>query len=186
MECIYPKTKELIVMAKMSLRKTFIILMIPIVFSLLFPIFSLAEEEVDVSHVKPIEGHDPVTKIQNRAIEGTLATERLSESRAYDHDEDLDMSKIDGSQYIPDTTITDANKWVNRKGKDVINLFVTIAEPVSILTFIFGLFMTLAGAIAKTSHMVKGFIVMAISIIVYVGAVFAPELVHFFSSWLVS
>lgn len=171
-------------MLKMKNRLWLFALIVPIMFSLLFPIFSFAEEGVDVKQIEPIGDRSAFTQVQENAIKGALQSEKNLENRTSDTDEYLDMSEIDGSAYIPDTTIADANKWVNEKGRDVYGLFVTIAEPLAIITFVFGLFLMLAGAIAKTSHMVRGFIVMAVAIVVYVGAVFAPELVYFFSSWL--
>lgn len=95
-----------------------------------------------------------------------------------------DMKNIDGSGYIPDTTMDDANQWVNRKGDDLVGFGGNLAEPISIIGFMLGLFLTLAGALTRGTYLGKGLLIMAISIVVYVGAVFAPELVHYFSSWL--
>lgn len=98
----------------------------------------------------------------------------------------VDMGDVDGSNYIPDTTIEDANNWVSKKGDDLVSFGGTLAEPISIIGFMVGLFITLAGGFTKSNLIGKGLLVMAISIIVYAGVVFAPELVQYFSGWLAS
>lgn len=98
----------------------------------------------------------------------------------------MDTSKIDGSEYIPDATIEDANQWVNKKGDDLVGFGSTLASPLSIIGFMIGLFMTLLGGFTRSRVLGKGLLVMAISIVVYVGVVFAPELVQYFSGWLSS
>lgn len=132
------------------------ILLLPII----SPIVAFAESDTNVSTVEKIS-QSTVKKVN-------------------------DTSKIDGSEYIPNTTMGDANRWVSDKGDDLVGLGATIAQPISVLGFILGLFITLIGAFSRSSHLSKGLLVMAISIVVYVGAVFAPEIVFYFSNWLSS
>lgn len=142
------------------------------------PIFAFAEGS-DVSTVSEVS-----KAATNGVMAGSGSTQtKTSEITAPDG---TNMSDIDGSSYIPDTTIEDANQWVNDKGEDLVGLGGTIAEPLSIIGFMLGLFITLAGAFTRSNHIVKGLLVMAISIVVYVGTVFAPELVQYFSTWLAS
>lgn len=155
---------------------------------LLFPVFAMAEGSVNVNKVEPIEKPSALDQVQNKAINGVLekdsAGKGTNDNAGYSGS--MDVSAIDGSKYIPDTTIQDANKWVNKKGEDLIGLGGTLASKVTILFFMLGLFITLVGLITHSHHVMKGLIVMAVSIVVYVGCVFAPDLVHYFATWLTS
>lgn len=144
-------------------------------FSLFYPTVTFAQESANVS---------TVSKINEQGVRGVMNEQTPPDASGSKGE--VTMSDIDGSSYIPDTDIADANRWVSKKGEDLIGLAATIAEPVSILAFILGLAISLVGAITKSKHVVKGLLVMGISIIAYVGAVFAPELVHYFSTWLAS
>lgn len=157
---------------------------------LLLPVFAMAEGAVDVDTVDPIGKTSALEGVQRDAINGVLKTNLTGEktgAKGEEGDSEVpDMSKIDGSAYIPDTTIEDANQWVNEKGNDLIGFGGNVAEKIAILGFMVGLLVTLVGAVSRSHHITKGFIIMAISICVYVGAVFAPEIVHYFSRWLTS
>lgn len=152
-----------------------------IIFMLMSPSFAFANESGNVSKVEQIN-QIGVNGVLNESEPNTTGGGSGDFSNITNHD----MGDIDGSNYIPDTTIEDANQWVSKKGEDLVGLGGTIAEPIAILGFMLGLFITLAGAFTKSNHVIKGLIVMAISIVVYVGAIFAPDLVHYFSTWLAS
>lgn len=162
--------KEVILMIKKQ-KQTLIISLLLSIFAvfILSPTFVLAEGGADVS---------TVSKINDKATQGVLNTNEESGK--------VTMSDIDGSSYIPDTDISDANNWVSEKGEDLVGLGATIAEPVAVLFFMVGLAIALLGAATKSKHMAKGLVVMGFAIIAYVGAVFAPEIVHYFSTWLSS
>lgn len=147
--------------------------------SILSPTLAFAQEGTNVS---------TVSKINDKAVQGVMngSDEQTQDSTGSTGTNKVKMDDIDGSNYIPDTTIVDANNLVSEKGEDLIGLGATIAEPIAIIAFMFGLAITLLGAMTKSSHLAKGLLVMAISIIAYVGAVFAPEIVHYFSTWLSS
>lgn len=142
---------------------------------LLSPTLTFAATGTNVSTVEAVSN----TTTQN--VAGTNSTTSTTGTTG-----GTSMSDIDGSKQIPDTTINDANNWVAKKGNDLVGLGGTIAEPISIIGFMVGLLITLAGAVSKSNHIIKGLLVMAISIGVYVGTVFAPELVQYFSTWLSS
>jgi len=96
------------------------------------------------------------------------------------------MAEIEGRNYIPDTTIEDANQWVAKKGEDLVGFGGVLGEKIGIIGFMIGLIVTLAGALGRNNYVSKGLVIMIISVIVYVGTVFAPELVQFFGTWLSS
>lgn len=150
-----------------------LLLLVSMVFTVLFaPLTVLANESTDVS---------TVSKIQNNAIKNSMSgtSSGMDESIANAGD-----GTMEGAAGIPETTIEDANQWVADKGNDLVGLGGTLAEPIAIIGFMLGLFITLLGGFTKSSVLSKGLLVMAISIIVYVGVAFAPELIHYFSSWL--
>lgn len=152
------------------------------------PLTAFAGETVDVNQFEIIPEQNVIDNLQNRAIQGVLESGSLSGSGGTSQGDVQanDISDIDGSSFIPDTSIDDANQWVNNKGEDLIGLGVTVARPLSIMVFMLGLVITLVGAIAKSSYITKGVIVIVFSIMMYVGCIYAPELVHFFSTWLSS
>ena len=154
-----------------------------VMLGMLFSPLAVFASEADVTTVE---------KVQTQAIENTMQGGEASgvdSNIAGDgtiKEENVTMSDIDGSTVVPDTSIEDANQWVSEKGNDLVGFGGTVAEPFAIIGFMLGLFLTLAGAITKSSLATKGLFVMALSIVVYVGAVFAPDLVHYFSNWLSS
>lgn len=84
---------------------------------------------------------------------------------------------------LPDATMEDAEVWVERKGGDIISLLQTIANPLMIIVFIFGIFLAVAGGRKSRP---AGIFMMIFSAIGLAGALFAPEFMDFFLNWVAS
>ncbi|MEK3956042.1 hypothetical protein [Psychrobacillus sp. FSL K6-1464] len=87
---------------------------------------------------------------------------------------------------VPNVQIEQAKDFVERRGFDVVGLMQTFGQPFAIILFIFGAFLTGAGAMGKSSGAAKGVIVMVIAILVYAAVLSGPELMDFGNAWLKS
>lgn len=151
-----------------------------IILSTFFATTSLAFAPITVeaeSNVQTVQPTSAVSNLSQNAQANVLVT-------GTDTVTDSDMSEIDGSNYLPDTTMQEANTFVEEKGEDLVGLAGTAAKPIAEIGFMLGLFLTLVGGFSKSVHLGKGIAIMAISIFVYVGTVFAPDLIQYFSTWL--
>ena len=84
----------------------------------------------------------------------------------------------------PAVTIGEAEDWSERKGFEVVGLLQKIAEPFTIIIFIFGGFMFIVGTLGKSSMAAKGLITMAFAGIGYACIIYAPDLISSFLYWI--
>lgn len=81
---------------------------------------------------------------------------------------------------VPSVSIDQASNWAERKGYDVVKFLQTFIQPLAVIAFIIFAIVALVGFVGK------GLLGMGISVFVYTGVLFAPELLNFFSRWLAS
>lgn len=93
-----------------------------------------------------------------------------------------DTSAIDSAQ-LPSTSVKEVSDLVEKKTYDVVTIMQVFAKPFASVIFIFSAILTLFGAITK-GGMSKGLIGMFIAGMMYTAVMYAPEIVHFFSTWL--
>lgn len=91
--------------------------------------------------------------------------------------------------WVMDSNITNvsmdkATNWANRKGFDVVKFLQTIVQPLAIIVFIISGFVAMIGSFGRGGFVGKGLLGMGISIVMYTGVLFAPEIIQFFSQWL--
>ena len=67
---------------------------------------------------------------------------------------------------------------------DVVGFLQNIAKPIAILFFILSSISTAIAVIFNGKNVGRGFVGMALSILMYVGIMYSPDLVMFFSTWL--
>ena len=67
---------------------------------------------------------------------------------------------------------------------DVVGFLQNIAKPIAILFFILSSISTVIAVIFNGKNVGRGFVGMALSILMYVGIMYSPDLVMFFSTWL--
>lgn len=81
-------------------------------------------------------------------------------------------------------TLTKAENYVDNKLNDVVGFFQSIIKPFTYVTFILSAIAILIGIVTGSKHKFAGLLGMAFSILVYVGVIYAPQIVDYFSTWL--
>lgn len=121
----------------------------------------------------------PFIHIQAHAEESvtTNKVEAISRDAINTNSKKFDYSP---DKEVPSVSIDQANSWAERKGFDVVKFLQTVVQPLAVIAFIVFAFVALFGFIGK------GLLGMGISVLVYTGVLFAPELLNFFSRWLSS
>lgn len=121
----------------------------------------------------------PFIQIQAHAEESvtTNKVEAISRDAINTNSKKFDYSP---DKEVPSVSIDQANSWAERKGFDVVKFLQTVVQPLAVIAFIVFAFVALFGFIGK------GLLGMGISVLVYTGVLFAPELLNFFSRWLSS
>lgn len=159
------QTDEREVKRDMSVTKGIqIALLAVMLLMLLMPSVALAASYTDQGLGE--NSHDPLTGVtvnRDEAVNGGVPTVNL-----------------------PNVQIEQAKDFAERKGFDIVNLLQVFGQPFAIILFIFGAFVAGIGALAKSSAMAKGFIVMGIAVLVYAAVLSAPELLDFGNAWLKS
>lgn len=102
-----------------------------------------------------------------------------------DNEEDENNESL-ASGGIKKVTLDQASAWAERKGYDVIGFLQTIVQPISIIMFILGAFVTLMGSFGNSQLVGRGIFTMVISIVIYSTVLFAPEIVDFVFNWVKS
>ncbi|WPQ59610.1 hypothetical protein [Paenibacillus polymyxa] len=87
---------------------------------------------------------------------------------------------------LPNVQIDQAEKWVERKGYDVVGVLQTFVQPFAIAIFIVGAILTAVGSLGNSNLIGKGIIAMVIAIVMYAIVLSAPELMDFMNAWLKS
>lgn len=82
------------------------------------------------------------------------------------------------------TTISEFENLIVSRLLDVIRLFQKVAKPLCIIFFILSAISVVTSIVFDGRKARQGFLGMMFSILAYVGIMYAPELVLFFSQWL--
>ena len=92
---------------------------------------------------------------------------------------------VDG--ILPETgSMEDASAWGERKMYEIVELLQRWVQPFAIIIFIICSFLILFGAIGNGRLLGIGMTGIALTLLVYAGVLFAPEILNFFSSWVAS
>jgi hypothetical protein len=91
-----------------------------------------------------------------------------------------------GSGGIPDVKIGEAQKWIEKKGFDIVSLAQTFVQPFAVVLFILCAMLSGVGAFGNSNLLSKGIMGMMISILVYAVVLSAPELMNWTFGWLKS
>ena len=83
-----------------------------------------------------------------------------------------------------DVSIADFENIIVSRLLDVVGLFQKVAKPLCIIFFILSALLVVISIVFGTKNAKAGFLGMMLSILAYVGTMFAPDLVLFFSQWL--
>ena len=81
-------------------------------------------------------------------------------------------------------TLEKAEDYVDNKLGDVIGFFQSAIKPFTYVTFILSAIMLLLGVVTGSKNKFYGLLGMAFSVLVYVGLMYAPQIVDYFSNWL--
>lgn len=91
---------------------------------------------------------------------------------------------ISGDAQLPNVSYNEAKDLVERKTFDVVRLLQTFGKPFVIIVFLGCAGVSLLGLLSKSGNLAKGLIGMFLSGVLYTAIIYAPEIVHFFSTWL--
>lgn len=131
---------------------------------LIVPLFTLTSfATVDTSKVDPITG----------AINETQTNTNTNTS-------------IDDAVGLPPVTMDEMTDLVERKTYDVVNLLQVFVKPFAVICFIGCAIMTLIGSFGHGGYVGKGLLGMFIAGMIYTAVLYAPQLVQFFSTWLLN
>lgn len=83
-----------------------------------------------------------------------------------------------------DVTIESVGNKIEEKMFDVISLLQTFAKPFSIIMFIISAINVVVGIVFNTKKHALGYLGLIFSVLMYVGVIYAPNLVVFFVNWL--
>lgn len=85
---------------------------------------------------------------------------------------------------LPNVQIDQAQKFVERKGFEVIGLLQKFVQPFAIFIFIICAMMAGVGTFGNSSLVGKGIWGMVIAVLIYAIVLSAPELLDFMNAWL--
>lgn len=83
-----------------------------------------------------------------------------------------------------DVSIADFENIIVSRLLDVVGLFQKVSKPLCIIFFILSALLVVVSIVFGTKNVKAGFLGMMLSILAYVGTMYAPDLVLFFSQWL--
>ena len=95
-----------------------------------------------------------------------------------------EQEMISGDVQLPNVSFNEAKDLVERKTFDVVKLLQTFGKPFVLIVFLGCTCISLLGLLSKSGNLVKGLIGMFLSGVLYTAIIYAPEIVHFFSTWL--
>lgn len=87
---------------------------------------------------------------------------------------------------LPNVQIEQAEKFVERKGFEVVGLLQKFIQPFAIAVFIFSAMLSLVGSLGNSTLVGKGIVGMVIAVLMYAIVLSAPELLDFMNAWLKS
>ena len=83
-----------------------------------------------------------------------------------------------------DVTIESFGNTIVSRLLDVVSLFQKFAKPFTIIMFILSALLVLVSLVFGTNKVKTGFLGMMLSVLAYVGVMYAPDIVLFFTQWL--
>lgn len=83
-----------------------------------------------------------------------------------------------------DVTIESFGNTIISRLLDVVSFFQKFAKPFTIIMFILSALLSLISLVFGTNKVKTGLLGMMLSILAYVGVMYAPDLVLFFAQWL--
>lgn len=86
---------------------------------------------------------------------------------------------------IKTVTMEEIKKIIKKKGDELVSVMQTGAKPFSYLVFIICGIILLVSAFTKIG-IGKGILGMIVVVLAYNGILYAPQIVEFFSTWLIS
>lgn len=86
---------------------------------------------------------------------------------------------------LPTTSVEDAESKIEQKAWNIISLCQTVGKPICIIGFIVSAIVALFGAIGRKGPM-PGLIGCLIAGVMYVAINYAPEIVNFIQSFIIS
>lgn len=87
---------------------------------------------------------------------------------------------------LPNVQIDQAEKFVERKGFEVVGLLQKFIQPFAIAVFIGSAMISLVGSLGNSTLVGKGIVGMVIAVLMYAIVLSAPELLDFANAWLKS
>jgi hypothetical protein len=87
---------------------------------------------------------------------------------------------------LPNVQIDQAEKWIERKGFEVIGVLQKFVQPFAIGVFIICAMLALVGTFGNSSLVGKGIVGMVFAVLLYAVVLSAPELLDFMNAWLKS
>lgn len=98
--------------------------------------------------------------------------------------EDLPFMTPDEILGNQDVTIEGFANTITSRLLDVVSLFQKFAKPFTIIMFILSALLSLISLVFGTNKVKTGLLGMLLSVLAYVGILYAPNLVLFFTQWL--
>lgn len=111
-----------------------------------------------------------------------LSVKAAEENESKKQETNLTKDDFDMSRPVPSTT--EMEKWGERKGNELVKLAQKWAIPVLQFLFVLGAIMTVIGAFSKSKMLGRGFLTMAISLVIYCFIKYAPIIFDAFQAWV--
>lgn len=110
----------------------------------------------------------------------TVETENTSRD-IWTNDQTIINNKYDVG--LPNKDLDDLGEHIDRKGNEVVGFLMRISQPVMLVAMIIGIFLVVIGGRKGRS---TGVAMIIFSIIGYTAVLFAPEIMQFVQSWMIS
>lgn len=135
---------------------------------------SLMENQAD-----KIDGLTNQEKENNEIIEDKLPEETTDENG------DVELMAPDAFLEDTDMTVSDFGNVIISRMLDVVSFFQKFAKPFTIIMFILSALAVIVSMVFGGGKNAKlGFLGMILSVLAYVGTIYAPDIVLFFAQWL--
>ncbi|MFF2531595.1 hypothetical protein ACFVS2_22045 [Brevibacillus sp. NPDC058079] len=155
-------------------RKMNLLVIVAIVFAMLLSFTSVAFAQ------------SPQGQIQSFSTQGI---ESSSQSGKLDQIKITSDPKVNNgvpNVQLPNVQIQQAEKWVERKGFEVVGLLQKFVQPFAIAIFIICAMLSLVGSFGNSNLVGKGIVGMIISVLMYAIVLSAPEFIDYINAWLKS
>lgn len=91
-----------------------------------------------------------------------------------------------GLDQVPEVDTDDVQKWVDRKGGELISIGIRVVQVVSVIGFILCIVLIVIGAVGNSRTLVGGVVGLVISCVCFTVATMAPQIVGAVNGWLIS